>query len=473
MVEKRLFWSRDAVSCRGYGRQSRLLSAEREISCFPFRFSLETPKLMVVRWLALRLGNGSIAALVRCGVWFSPSGTGNPSVSSGSPPSTAESKTTLRLFCFRGESRLGAVLVVPDRYSRLWLPMARAGVSSRVPHSRLWLFQALLGASLVFPASSSRHQFETFTSFADASLLEPSSCAFFVRFTLDMSGLFARHILRFFGSRRRQEASRVCHSVAVSLLGSVPSQCRSLELSWIGVWFGGQAFLVYRLGNGSSELLFGWEMVSSAVWCCVQLDFGGVCKAHGGPSWTVLLGRRDGLTANQAGANSSIPSPVEGLSNITSKFSAVGLNTNDLVALSGAHTFGRARCGVFSNRLFNFSGSGNPDPTLNTTLLSSLQQLCPQNGTGSGITNLDLSTPDAFDNNYFTNLQTNNGLLQSDQELFSTTGSATIAIVTSFASNQTLFFQAFAQSMVNMGNISPLTGSSGEIRLDCKKVNGS
>ncbi|KFK25059.1 hypothetical protein AALP_AA8G061200 [Arabis alpina] len=193
----------------------------------------------------------------------------------------------------------------------------------------------------------------------------------------------------------------------------------------------------------------------------------------GGPSWTVLLGRRDGLTANQAGANSSIPSPVESLSNITSKFSAVGLNTNDLVALSGAHTFGRARCGLFNNRLFNFSGSGNPDPTLNTTLLSSLQQLCPQNGSASGITNLDLTTPDAFDNNYFTNLQSNNGLLQSDQELFSTTGSATIAIVTSFASNQTLFFQAFAQSMINMGNISPLTGSSGEIRLDCKKVNGS
>ena len=139
----------------------------------------------------------------------------------------------------------------------------------------------------------------------------------------------------------------------------------------------------------------------------------------------------------------------------------------------GAHTFGRARCGVFSNRLFNFSGSGNPDPTLNTTLLSSLQQICPQNGTGSGITNLDLSTPDAFDNNYFTNLQSNNGLLQSDQELFSTTGSATIAIVTSFASNQSLFFQAFAQSMINMGNITPLTGNSGEIRLDCKKVNGS
>lgn len=55
----------------------------------------------------------------------------------------------------------------------------------------------------------------------------------------------------------------------------------------------------------------------------------------GGPTWSVLLGRRDSLTANQAGANTSIPSPVEGLSNITSKFSAVGLDTNDLVALSG------------------------------------------------------------------------------------------------------------------------------------------
>ena len=55
----------------------------------------------------------------------------------------------------------------------------------------------------------------------------------------------------------------------------------------------------------------------------------------GGPSWSVVLGRRDSLTANQAGANRSIPSPFEGLSNITSKFSAVGLNVTDLVALSG------------------------------------------------------------------------------------------------------------------------------------------
>ncbi|XP_030927083.1 peroxidase A2-like [Quercus lobata] len=193
----------------------------------------------------------------------------------------------------------------------------------------------------------------------------------------------------------------------------------------------------------------------------------------GGPTWNVLLGRRDSLTANQAGANSSIPSPVEGLSNITSKFSAVGLNTNDLVALSGAHTFGRAQCRLFVGRLYNFNGTGNPDPTISSSYLATLQQTCPQNGSGTVLANLDPSTPDSFDNNYFTNLQNNQGLLQSDQELFSTTGSATVSIVNSFSSNQTAFFQSFAQSMINMGNISPLTGSSGEIRLDCKKVNGS
>ncbi|ESW17692.1 hypothetical protein PHAVU_007G260700 [Phaseolus vulgaris] len=193
----------------------------------------------------------------------------------------------------------------------------------------------------------------------------------------------------------------------------------------------------------------------------------------GGPSWNVLLGRKDGLTANQAGANTSIPSPFQSLANITSKFSDVGLDTTDLVALSGAHTFGRAQCQFFSQRLLNFNGTGSPDPTLNTTYLGTLQQNCPQNGNGATLNNLDPSTPDTFDNKYFTNLLINQGLLQTDQELFSTDGSSTISIVNNFANNQSAFFEAFAQSMINMGNISPLTGTQGQIRTDCKKVNGS
>lgn len=139
----------------------------------------------------------------------------------------------------------------------------------------------------------------------------------------------------------------------------------------------------------------------------------------------------------------------------------------------GAHTFGRAQCSTFSSRLYNFNGTNNPDPTLDSSYLTTLQQTCPQNGDGTVVTDLDPSSADTFDKNYFTNLQNNKGLLQSDQELFSTSGAATVSIVNSFSSDQSAFFTSFAQSMINMGNISPLTGSNGEIRADCKKVNGS
>ncbi|XP_042515736.1 peroxidase A2-like [Macadamia integrifolia] len=193
----------------------------------------------------------------------------------------------------------------------------------------------------------------------------------------------------------------------------------------------------------------------------------------GGPSWTVLLGRRDSLTANQTAANTTIPSPIDTLDELESKFAAVGLDATDLVALSGAHTFGRVRCIIINARLYNFNNTGNPDPTLNTTLLEELQNICPNDGNGSLLTNLDPNTPDTFDNVYFSNLESNEGILQSDQELYSTPGADTIPIVKNFSSNQSAFFESFAQAMINMANISPLTGSDGEIRLNCRKVNGA
>ncbi|KAH0997965.1 hypothetical protein GBA52_021829 [Prunus armeniaca] len=192
-------------------------------------------------------------------------------------------------------------------------------------------------------------------------------------------------------------------------------------------------------------------------------------SANGGPTWEVQLGRRDSRTANRAGTT-AIPSPFENLEQITKKFSDVGLDSTDLVALSGAHTFGRARCVTFVHRLYNFSGTGNPDPTIDTTYLETLRQICPDGGNGGTLADLDQSTRDEFDNNYFTNLRNKRGLLQTDQELFSTSGD-TVAIVNRFSNSQNDFFDSFGQSMINMGNIRPLTGSDGEIRSDCKRVN--
>ncbi|KAL5832228.1 hypothetical protein ACOSQ4_017582 [Xanthoceras sorbifolium] len=142
-------------------------------------------------------------------------------------------------------------------------------------------------------------------------------------------------------------------------------------------------------------------------------------------------------------------------------------------AIRSAHTFGRAQCRTFSSRLFNFNSTNNSDPTLNTTYLATLQQLCPQGRNTSILANLDLATLDIFDNNYFSNLLSNNGLLQSDQELFSTLGADTIELVNNFSSNLTAFFERFVASMIRMENLSPLTRSDGEIRLNCSRVNGA
>ncbi|KAJ1414408.1 Secretory peroxidase [Sesbania bispinosa] len=190
-----------------------------------------------------------------------------------------------------------------------------------------------------------------------------------------------------------------------------------------------------------------------------------------GPNWKVPLGRRDGVTANQSLANINLPAPFFTLDQLKKAFSDQGLNSTDLVALSGAHSFGRAHCSLFVSRLYNFSNSGKPDPTLNTAYLQELRKICPNGGPGTTLANFDPTTPDTFDKNYYSNLQVQKGLLQSDQELFSTSGADTISIVNRFSSNQDAFFESFKAAMIKMGNIDVLTGTKGEIRKHCNFVN--
>ncbi|KAL1193664.1 Peroxidase C3 [Cardamine amara subsp. amara] len=192
----------------------------------------------------------------------------------------------------------------------------------------------------------------------------------------------------------------------------------------------------------------------------------------GGQSWPVPLGRRDSVQAFFSLANTALPSPSFTLSQLKQAFADVGLNrASDLVALSGGHTFGRARCLFVTSRLYNFQGTNRPDPTLNPTYLVQLRALCPQNGNGTVLVNFDVTTPNVFDNQYYTNLRNGKGLIQSDQELFSTPGADTIPLVNLYSSNMSVFFQAFADAMIRMGNLRPLTGTQGEIRQNCRVVN--
>ncbi|KAK6789943.1 hypothetical protein RDI58_013743 [Solanum bulbocastanum] len=182
----------------------------------------------------------------------------------------------------------------------------------------------------------------------------------------------------------------------------------------------------------------------------------------GGPSWTVLLGRRDSTTASLNTANSDIPAPTLNLSSLISSFSNKGFNAREMVALSGSHTIGQARCTTFRDRLYN-------ETDINASFATSVKSKCPQSGSDNDISPLDTTSPTTFDNIYYKNLRIQKGLLHSDQQLSS--GGSTDSIVNTYSSNSATFFTDFANAMVKMGNLSPLTGTNGQIRKNCRKTN--
>ncbi|OIV98550.1 hypothetical protein TanjilG_12136 [Lupinus angustifolius] len=67
------------------------------------------------------------------------------------------------------------------------------------------------------------------------------------------------------------------------------------------------------------------------------------------------------------------------------------------------------------------------------------------------------------------NLQSQKGLLHSDQELFN--GGSTDSQVNAYSTDSSSFATDFANAMVKMGNLGPLTGSVGQIRTNCRKIN--
>ncbi|CAO2179629.1 unnamed protein product [Urochloa humidicola] len=190
----------------------------------------------------------------------------------------------------------------------------------------------------------------------------------------------------------------------------------------------------------------------------------------GGPGWIVPLGRRDARGASVQGSNNDIPAPNNTLPTIITKFKLQGLDIVDLVALLGSHTIGDSRCTSFRQRLYNQTGNGLPDFTLDASYAASLRPRCPRSGGDQNLFFLDPSGGASFDNQYYKNILARRGLLASDEVLL-TGSSATAGLVKLYAADQGVFFQHFAQSMVKMGNISPLTGADGEIRKHCRRVN--
>ncbi|XP_041017952.1 putative Peroxidase 48 [Juglans microcarpa x Juglans regia] len=71
----------------------------------------------------------------------------------------------------------------------------------------------------------------------------------------------------------------------------------------------------------------------------------------------------------------------------------------------GAHNIGFAQCFTFKSRLFKFA-NGKPDPTLDASLIQTLQSTCPEDDADSDtkLSPLDSVTANKFDNIYYENL---------------------------------------------------------------------
>ncbi|CAA6656939.1 unnamed protein product [Spirodela intermedia] len=167
-------------------------------------------------------------------------------------------------------------------------------------------------------------------------------------------------------------------------------------------------------------------------------------------------------TASLSNANNDLPAPTSDLSTLISAFAKKGLSSSDMVALSGSHTIGQARCTTFRNRVYD-------DSNINSSFATSKQSGCPRSGSDDQLSPLDTFTPSFFDGCYYKNLVDNKGLLHSDQELYN--GGSTDSQVSNYVKNPAKFFTDFATAMVKMGRISPLLSPSGEVRVNCRKTN--
>ncbi|KAJ0955730.1 putative peroxidase [Helianthus annuus] len=196
-----------------------------------------------------------------------------------------------------------------------------------------------------------------------------------------------------------------------------------------------------------------------------------VTVATKGPFWEVETGRRDGnvsLISDPINPATGLPPFFASINLLKQSFALRGLNTKDLVVLSGGHTIGMSHCSSFDSRLYNFTGIGDTDPSMDPNYIARLKLKCKQ-GDQTTLAELDPGSFKTFDDSYYRLVTKRRGLLQSDAALLN--DPETRAYLVQSTSHGSTFFMDFGVSMVKMGRIGVLTGSQGEVRKVCSKRN--
>ncbi|CAN8238143.1 unnamed protein product [Cochlearia groenlandica] len=187
----------------------------------------------------------------------------------------------------------------------------------------------------------------------------------------------------------------------------------------------------------------------------------------GGPWWDVPLGRRDGRISRILEAN--LPSPFADVKTLKKNFIAKGLNTKDLVVLSGAHTIGVSSCALINARIYNFTGKGDFDPSMKPSYVRELKRKCKPTDFKSMVS-MDPGSLMKFDSHYFNTVAQKKGYFKSDSTLLDDFQTR-LYVETQVLTNGSTFNKDFAKSMVKLGFVQILTGNKGEIRRKCAFVN--
>ncbi|CAN6289339.1 unnamed protein product [Urochloa humidicola] len=176
-------------------------------------------------------------------------------------------------------------------------------------------------------------------------------------------------------------------------------------------------------------------------------------------------GRLDGRISNASEALDFLPPPIFNITQLVGAFATKGLDTEDMVVLSGAHTIGRSHCSSFvPDRLAAPSD-------INAGFANLLRGRCPTNPTPANdpTVNQDLVTPNALDNQYYKNVLAHKVLFTSDAALLTTSDTAKMVLDNA---NVPGWWEAkFKKALVKMSQIEVKTGNQGEIRKNCRVVN--
>ncbi|PIN10144.1 Peroxidase [Handroanthus impetiginosus] len=116
--------------------------------------------------------------------------------------------------------------------------------------------------------------------------------------------------------------------------------------------------------------------------------------------WQVFTWRKDGKVSLASEATANLPSASANFTTLLKIFANNGLDLSDLAALSGAHTIGVSHCTLVARRLYNFTGKGDSDPSLNIEYANKLRTICPNLINSSTILEMDPESSLSFDSHY-------------------------------------------------------------------------